>query len=545
MNQTQSNRITAFYVENFKAIRKGTWFDLNNLNILTGANSSGKSTLFNAMKIFTEGFVDGDFPLIDLKRTLPENGDLDSIRNFYSNEDHFKVGFRFYSEFYGCSFDVIYTFGIPYFSNHRNGKTEFISLFIYKRKDLLLEIHSSPFYTSDGEESNLDSKYGFEYYPIIPDNPGEFIFNIKLDILRQILPKETEIDYNPIMDQLYQQFGNNWCGEVLEEESYVSRKHYLRLSEEFIFDLFKDTFCNLTNRLNKEAIFEDDSYLFEQYSTIKEELGYGDFIIATFKQLFSEISGHLRFFFNKRLYHLNLVDDLQKRIIHTDKLNFDIANLTKENKIKLSEPHSGLLRYFHLDGVHENMYSWLEVFDLKGYIITEKLDNGYFIIKYVDEEDNEINIADLGKGHAKLIQLILAIGYKLFLMSDEDSGKRKLNSTERQTIIHIEEPEAYLHPKWQSLLADFFMKLTKDHNVQFLIETHSVYLIQKLQLLVARKEIKPEDVSLLYFEQAKKDVTFRKINIRRDGLLKESFGDGFYDESAHLALALIDPNNQN
>lgn len=545
MNQPQNNRITAFYVENFKAIRKGTWFELNNLNILTGANSSGKSTLFNAMKIFTEGFVDGDFPLIDLKRTLPENGDLESIRNFYSNEEHFKVGFRFYSEFYASSFDAIYTFGMPYFGNHRNGKTEFISLFIYKRKDLLLEIHNSPFYTSDGVDSDLETKYGFEYYPIIPDNPGEFIFNIKLDILRQILPKETEIDYNPIIDQLYQQFGNNWCGEVLEEESYVSRKHYLRLSEEFIFDLFKDTFCNLTNRLNKEAIFEDDSYIFEQYSTKKEELGYGDFIIAAFKQLFSEISGHLRFFFNKRMYHLNLVDDLQKRIIHTDKLNFDIANLTKENKIKLSEPHSGFIRFFHLDGVHENMYSWLEIFDLKGYIITEKLDNGYFIVKYVDEEDNEINIADLGKGHAKLIQLILAIGYKLFLMSDEDSGKRKLNITERQTIIHIEEPEAYLHPKWQSLLADFFMKLTKDHNVQFLIETHSVYLIQKLQLLVARKKIKPEDVSLLYFEQAKKDVVFRKINIRKDGFLKQSFGDGFYDESAHLALALIDPNNQN
>ncbi len=60
--------ITAFYVENFKAIRKGTWFELNKLNVLTGANSSGKSTLFNAMKIFTEGFVDGDFTLINLSR---------------------------------------------------------------------------------------------------------------------------------------------------------------------------------------------------------------------------------------------------------------------------------------------------------------------------------------------------------------------------------------------------------------------------------------------------------------------------------------------
>lgn len=41
--------IKQFYIENFKAIKRGKWFDFNNLSVLTGANSSVKSILFNEL----------------------------------------------------------------------------------------------------------------------------------------------------------------------------------------------------------------------------------------------------------------------------------------------------------------------------------------------------------------------------------------------------------------------------------------------------------------------------------------------------------------
>lgn len=542
-----SAQILAFYVENFKAIRKGTWFELNKLNILTGANSSGKSTLFNAMKIFTEGFVDGDFPLFDLKKVLLENGDVKNLKNFHASKENIKVGFRYYSETYASKFDVIYTFGVPYFDNNRNGKLEFISLYIYRKKELLLQIFSSPHYTVEGVDTDLVNKYGFEYYPIIPDNPGEFIFNIRLNVLTRLLPKKSDFNYKPVLDHLYLEFGENWCGEILMEEVYASRKHYVRLSDHFLFDMYKDFYYNFFNRTNKEPIFENDLNVENLYSIKKEELNYGSFIFASFKELFDDVSQHLRFFYNKRLFHLDLVSNIQKRIIDTNLLNFRITNLPKESLrlIHKGQYNDGFIfRLQNIEGMH--MYTWLKIFDLPGYFVTKEIDNGYHQVIYIDKEENEINIADLGKGHAKLIQLMLAIGYKIFLLADEDRGKETNSEIRRpQIVIHIEEPEAYLHPKWQSLLADFFMKLTQEHNVQFLIETHSVYLIQKLQLLVARKEIEPNEVSLLYFEQAKKDVSFRKINIRKDGLLKESFGEGFYDESAHLLVSLLEHENQN
>jgi len=184
--------------------------------------------------------------------------------------------------------------------------------------------------------------------------------------------------------------------------------------------------------------------------------------------------------------------------------------------------------------------NWVKLFDLDGCIITDNLNNAGYMVFYHDyKREQTINIHDLGKGHARLIQLLLAIASKIFILRDEDSGKRKSKAEQNQTIIHIEEPEAFMHPKWQSKLADLFVLINKNHHVQFLIETHSVYLIQKLQLLVARKEIEPSEISLLYFDEDKKDTPFRKINIRKDGILKESFGEGFYDESAQLSIELL------
>ena len=74
------------------------------------------------------------------------------------------------------------------------------------------------------------------------------------------------------------------------------------------------------------------------------------------------------------------------------------------------------------------------------------------------------------------------------------------------TVI-IEEPEINLHPAFQSKLADMFVEAAKVFNIQFIIETHSEYLIRRLQYLTAKKDIKTDDTVIYYFthpEQLKK-----------------------------------------
>jgi predicted ATPase len=81
--------------------------------------------------------------------------------------------------------------------------------------------------------------------------------------------------------------------------------------------------------------------------------------------------------------------------------------------------------------------------------------------------------------------------------------------------------------------------------VRFVVETHSVYLIQRLQLLAARKEFDPEKVDILYFNKSDEKEKFYKITLRDDGILDQGFGTGFYDETANLTADILNARKMN
>ncbi len=133
----------------------------------------------------------------------------------------------------------------------------------------------------------------------------------------------------------------------------------------------------------------------------------------------------------------------------------------------------------------------------------------------------------------------------------------KLNSTtlddnvqyQKQATLIIEEPEANLHPLLQSKLADFFA-LTVNYfpNMKFIIETHSEYLIRKLQLLVAKESISPEKLIIHYFNANEhvnaNEPKVKIIEINRYGQLTENFGPGFFDEAINLKFDLMVQNTK-
>jgi predicted ATPase len=67
----------------------------------------------------------------------------------------------------------------------------------------------------------------------------------------------------------------------------------------------------------------------------------------------------------------------------------------------------------------------------------------------------------------------------------------------------LQQPEVHLHPKAQAELSSFLALLAKQQNKQFLIETHSDYMVDRIRMDVRDRKhgLRPEDVSLLYFER--------------------------------------------
>ncbi|MBR4326072.1 MAG: DUF3696 domain-containing protein [Bacteroidales bacterium] len=151
--------------------------------------------------------------------------------------------------------------------------------------------------------------------------------------------------------------------------------------------------------------------------------------------------------------------------------------------------------------------------------------------KTPEDKDGRL-LADEGYGITQLLSIMLQI---------EMSGKS-------ETTIAVEEPEIHLHPKYQSLLADMFVDAYKTLGQHFIIETHSEYLIRRLQLLVAgidtEKKLDKNDVSIAYIytkEEAEKENQPRVKNIAicEDGYLDDTFGSGFFDEATKLSRKLM------
>ena len=91
--------------------------------------------------------------------------------------------------------------------------------------------------------------------------------------------------------------------------------------------------------------------------------------------------------------------------------------------------------------------------------------------------------------------------------------------TRNRTFL-LQQPEVHLHPRGQAALANVFIDSAKNHHDQFLIETHSDYIVDRVRIAVRKQQIAPEDVSVLYFEPRGNAVTIHNLTLDADGNLE-------------------------
>ena len=82
----------------------------------------------------------------------------------------------------------------------------------------------------------------------------------------------------------------------------------------------------------------------------------------------------------------------------------------------------------------------------------------------------------------------------------------------------LQQPEVHLHPSAQAALGSLFCT-TAAIDRQLIVETHSDYILDRILLDIRdkRTELKPDDVSILYFEREGMDVTIHSIHIDDEG----------------------------
>ena len=97
----------------------------------------------------------------------------------------------------------------------------------------------------------------------------------------------------------------------------------------------------------------------------------------------------------------------------------------------------------------------------------------------------EVRLTDVGFGVSQVLPVLILCYY-----APEGS------------ILILEQPEAHLHPKVQSELADVLVDAVKNRDLQIILESHSEHLIHRLMLRTAEEKLSMDDTAL-YFCQIK------------------------------------------
>lgn len=158
------------------------------------------------------------------------------------------------------------------------------------------------------------------------------------------------------------------------------------------------------------------------------------------------------------------------------------------------------------------------------------------------------NLVDKGFGTGQILPIIMQLGQYLEQNKFSEDGMR-VSSTSFPPVLVFEEPEANLHPAFQSLLAEMFHEIAKKRYVRILIETHSEYLIRKLKFLRAQNELLDNE-ALIYYIYAEderpdeEDPRIEKIEILENGKLSQPFGKGFFDAADEIEMDLYRLNKK-
>lgn len=206
----------------------------------------------------------------------------------------------------------------------------------------------------------------------------------------------------------------------------------------------------------------------------------------------------------------------------------------------------------------EFLKKYAEKFGFANEIVFETSEDSAITRIFFLKDGIKENIVDTGYGYSQLLPVILKIS---LVISDNYPDRRyglekdgtysNSKGDYKPSLVFIEEPESNLHPALQSKLADMFFEAYQKFNIQFVVETHSEYLIRRLQVMTADPacEMTPEDTQIHYFyhpdDIPEGELQVYPINIQEDGALSKNFGKGFFDESSNLNVALYNFTRNN
>ena len=411
-------------IENFKCFHIKTDIEFGKITLLTGANSSGKSSIIYSI---LGAIQSGEFPLqFSTNGKYVNMGDFKEI-SYNHQKENIKLDFTF-KDARVTSIQTIWG------EDSEN------------KLPKLLELKT------DADYFDFSMKYSNKKYSIDidynPENSIKFPVDIHTEILKDISDATTVNELNKLLNgigdsrRIQNSISDNISGDILLIEK--PENHY----DAIIFGI----------------IVYNISYVFKKYD---EQINF----ISSFRLA------------PERTYLENTKTKLKVNSIGEGYLDQIILWELRDKK-KFNEL-TQILKDLHL----------LQT------IKSKRLDGGRIEMAVQIKENGILtSLNDVGFGLSQFLPIIVA----------------DLQLPKSSTLF-VAQPEIHLHPSVQSAFGAYLTQQVKENDKNYVIETHSEYLINKIRLEIVKENIKEEDIKVLFIDNEGDKNVVHKISFNKKG----------------------------
>lgn len=488
-------------LENLRAIKKSGQLHLNNLNLFLGANSTGKSTILRF------------FPLI--RQTISRNSTSPIL--WYDSEGVDFGSFKesIYSE--NLTENISFKFGFDSLNIDNTSEPLMECLRIYIKNKSKQNFFFFNSFSSSNENNFLKNvaykvSVNQDKYTKI-----EVFFNSKIIEFDLVKSKIKIDDKNvPLSEDTVLLVNNDLQHKIIPNLRFDNKRSKISFGfplEKLIGDLllsiaFKNinsqiTMENLAKFLNNLKYFENIQE-FEKHSlagltqksiktNVKEniELIYDYFTVFNCLCSIKQINSNLEHFF-KNISYIAPVRATAERYYRKQGLSLLDVDSMGSNVPMILDSMSPKEKRSWKEWTSKN-------FDIE---FESHSSAGHTFIEVKNSSGSKHNLADTGFGFSQILPVLLVVWKKIDFFNRINrlhargsiSNKTK---NEQKSLIIIEQPELHLHPAMQAQLADLFIKIISNYpNIQFIIETHSVVIMNRIGQHIEKDNCKDLNTNL-------------------------------------------------
>lgn len=515
--------ITHVRIENFRSLKDTGWIQIKPVNILLGANSSGKSSFLRSFPLFLQSVTkELREPISWFDDSLVDFGDYKTSKNRYAADDEFiKFSYKIHGPYNVYNFYLFYEFDLPYIDYIRNEDN----------------VELSVYYACDKEGTYI--------------NKIEILWNENRYLLH-ISSRKDQV----------QAFVNNdlglrsdWYWDQSTNRGMFPRNYILTSNGKHVFfanHMYSATISTLKGYCSKRLTKDNRlKRVINRCNGRKEDfLNYlqSNCDIASLKTIaksWNINSDDFNIIFSNIMLWklLPMLTVLNESLVNFYSCSSYIAPIRAEAfrsyrnqglQINDIDAYGRNLNEFisSLRGKKKNDYDQYckSILKCSFYVSGEAAQKSIFITN----ENGSFNLTDVGFGYSQVLPIITKLWQCIYSMNN--SKRIMYRYTPVKNLITIEQPELHLHPAMQASVADAIIEAIKkakgqdDERLRFIVETHSQALLNRIGRRIREGKIRADDVNIIMFNKdiGMKNTEVQQISFNDKGQL-EKWPYGFFD----------------